>query len=75
MIEKRHANEVHISQDEEGHEVSRVETFRLGSWEMWKVQQGLEKLTGDAKDHMAYFAHLLGSCDQVEITITAKWQH
>lgn len=55
--------------------VEQTEVWQLGHWEMHKLQEGLEALTGDAKDHMAFFAHLIGaSGGDVEITITRKWK-
>lgn len=77
-IEKREPNSIHtingfLGDPNKVVPVERTETWNLGHWEAWKVQQGLEALTGEAKEKMAYFAWLLGT-EGVEITITRKWQ-
>lgn len=81
-IQVRHANTTTETRDADGRVTETAKTFNLGHWEMWKIQQGLELLptspdTDDdekAAQHMAYFAWLIGSCQDVEITITAKYE-
>lgn len=55
-------------------ETKTVKTFRLGHWEIMKMQEGLDNLKGTDREHMAYLEWLLGSCENVEITITATYE-
>lgn len=70
-IQVRHANTTTETRDAEGHVIKTVRTFNLGVWEISKVQEGLDNLEPEARAHMAYLEWLLGSCENVEITITA----
>ena len=79
-IERREPNTVHtvngfLRSQDKMEPVEVTEVWNLGHWEMWKLQEGLEALTGEAKDKMAFFAHLIGaSGGNVEITIPRKWK-
>lgn len=70
----RHANEVHTVNDADGRQVSQTKTFKLGHWEMWKLQEAIDLLPEDDKVHMEYFAHVIGSCENVSVTIEAKYE-
>lgn len=79
-IERREPNTVHTVNGSLGDQdkmvpVEITETWFLGHWEMWKLQEGLESLTGEAKEKMAYFAWLIGAHGgDLEIRITRKWE-
>lgn len=83
-IQVRHPNIVTESFESGGRVTQTVKTFKLGTWEMWKIQQGLELLNGEnvsqtddeaqGNEAMAYFAWLIGSCPAVKITITATYE-
>jgi hypothetical protein len=73
-IQKRTPNTVTETFEAGGRVVETVKTFKLGTWEAWKIQQGLAALPeGDDKNAMAFFEWLIGSCPDVEITIVAKY--
>lgn len=73
-IETRHANSTTTERDADGREIKTVKTFNLGVWEVMKVQEGLDNLEPADRERMAYLEWLLGSCENVEITITATYQ-
>lgn len=82
-IKVRPANLTTEERDADGTVTKTVKTFNLGRWEMWKIQQGIEKFgpnisrtedEDEANEHMAFFAWLIGSCPDVQITITATYE-
>lgn len=81
-IPVRPANVVTETFDGHGDVTETVKTFNLGHWEMMQIQRGLELLKtqatsddeADAARHMSYFDWLIGSCERVEITVTAKYE-
>lgn len=74
-IQTRNPNTVVTEHEPEtGHAVKTVKTFNLGHWEIAKVQEGLDNLEPADRERMAYLEWLLGSCESVEITITATYE-
>lgn len=59
--------------DGEHRDVKTVRTFRMGAWEIMKIQEGLDNLDDGDREKMAYLEWLLGSCEDVEITIKATY--
>lgn len=73
-IVARHPNTETIERDAYGHALKTVKTFKLGAWEVMKVQEGLDNLKPGDREKMAYLEWVLGSCADVEITITATYE-
>lgn len=70
----RPANTTTEERDHEGHITKSVKTFRLGAWEIMKVQEGLDNLEPGDRERMAYLEWLLGACENIEVTITATYE-
>lgn len=74
-IKTRHPNAVSTEHEPEtGHAVKTVKTFNLGAWEIMKFQEGIDNLEDADRERMAYLEWLLGSCENIEITITATYE-
>ncbi len=73
-IDPRPANITTEERDANGRVFKTVKTFNLGSWEIMKVQEGLDNLEETDREKMAYLEWVLGSCENVEITITATYE-
>lgn len=70
----RHANTTTESRDAEGRVFKTVNTYNLGHWEQWKIQEAIALLPAEDRVHLEHLAHILGSCPQTEITITATYE-
>jgi len=76
-IVKRSPNSEEITREfieGEWHEVKTVKTFQMGAWEIMKIQEGLDNLEKADRERMAYLEWLLGSCENIQITITATYE-
>lgn len=73
-IVPRHPNSETIERDAHGNDLKTVKTFNLGVFEIMNIQEGLDNLDGEKREGMAYLEWVLGSCDNVEITITATYE-
>jgi len=73
-IETRYPNSETIERDSEGNALKTVQTFNLGIGEIMNVQEGLDNLPEDKRRAMAYLEWVLGSCENVQITITATYE-
>lgn len=70
----RHANQTTESRDADGRVFKTVNTYNLGHWEQWKIQEAIGLLPADVRVHLEHLAHILGSCQDTEITITATYE-